>query len=329
MDVKKNMKFTIPGLGSETIPLLAAVVVLGVLPVTAIPQQWVIYIFLFLVYWAMANMWNLHAGYSGLITLCFPAFIGLGGYTMIIGTWVGVPIALGVIFGAIVAALFALVISSAVFRMKGIYFAIGTLVVPEALKYVFLLWRPVGGALAGGGAGYVLKGAAEFSTHEVYWMALALGLASMVAMRFILNSRLGLGLAAIRDNDLAAASSGIDVFRLKLYSFVIGALVCGMAGAIFYVHQAYIEPLSAFSIKWTMIAMLGVVIGGMRIREGPVVGTIIVVILHFLLARYAGYSLLIQGVILVIIMLAVPDGIVGFLRRKRVFSRLARPASGS
>ncbi|MBA7711818.1 hypothetical protein ES703_120784 [subsurface metagenome] len=235
---------------------------------------------------------------------------------MIIGTWVGLPIPLGIIAGAIVAAIFALLISIPVFRLRGIYFAIGTLVVPEALKYVFLLWRPVGGALAGGGAGYVLKGAAEFSTTEIYWLALSIGIVSFLLMRVILRAKLGLGLAAIRDNDSSAASSGIDVFRLKLYSFVIGAVVAGLAGAIFYIHQAYIEPLSAFSIRWTMVAILGAVVGGLRTEEGPIFGTIIVVFLHFTLARYAGYSLIIQGVILVGVMLAAPEGIVGFIRKR-------------
>jgi len=311
------MRAIVPQLRRGATPWVAGVVVLAILPLVGAPQQWLIYIFLFSIYLAIANMWNLHCGYSGLITLCLPAFIGLGGYTLIIGTWIGLPIPLGIIAGAVVAGLFALLISIPVFRLRGIYFAIGTLVVPEALKYVFLLWRPVGGALAGGGAGYVLKGAAEFSTAEIYWLALAIGVISFFIMRTILSSKLGLGLAAIRDNDSTAASSGIDVFRLKLYSFVIGACVSGLAGTIFYIHQAYIEPLSAFNISWTMIAILGAVVGGLRTLTGPIFGTIIVVFLHFTLARYAGYSLIIQGVILVGVMLAAPQGIVGFIRQKR------------
>ena len=115
-----------------------------------------------------------------------------------------------------------------------------------------------------------------------------------------------LGLAAIRDNDRTAASSGVDVFRLKLYSFVIGALVMGIAGATFYIYQGYIEPVSAFNIRWTMILMLATVIGGMSTEEGPILGTIIVVFLHFLLGRYAGISLLIQGIVLVGIILLAP-----------------------
>ena len=286
------------------------IVVLAIFPLIGAPRSWLLYLFMFFIYLAMANMWNLLAGYSGLISLCQPAFIGLAGYTMVILTWVGVPFYLGIIGGAIVAAAFAMLISIPVFRLRGIYFAIGTLVVPEVLRIVFYLWRPVGGELQGGGAGYMLKGTGGVTTTEIYWLALVIGVVSVLVMWIILRSRLGLGLAAIRDNDRTAASSGVDVFRLKLYSFVIGALVTGMAGAIFYIYQGYIEPVSAFSIKWTMILMLATVIGGASIEEGPIVGTIIVVFLHFLLVRYAGISLLIQGIILVGIMLLAPQGII-------------------
>jgi len=135
-------------------------------------------------------------------------------------------------------------------------------------------------------------------------------------MRVILHSKLGLGLAAIRDSDRAAASSGVDVFRLKLYAFVVAAFVIGAAGAIFYIYQGYIRPLGAFDIKWLMYSLVATVIGGMRTEEGPIVGTAIVVFLYFLLARYGELSILIQGVILVVIMLTVPGGIVSLVRRK-------------
>jgi branched-chain amino acid transport system permease protein len=273
-------------------------------------------------------MWNLLCGYSGLVCLCLPAFIGLGGYSLIIGTWIGVPILFGIVIGTAVAAGFALLISIPVFRLRGIYFAIGTLVVPEALKYVFFLWRPVGGALQGGGAGYVLKSAGGFTTIHIYWLALLIGVASVFLMRFILSSKLGSGLAAIRDDETTAAYCGINVFRLKLYSFVIAALLTGMAGAVFYLRQAYIEPASSFSIMWSMIAIVSVIIGGLRIEGGPIFGTIIVVFLHFLLSRYAGYSLIIQGIILIGVMLAAPQGMVGFILGTRGHRYLFRWASG-
>jgi len=321
------MRGIIHRLRGGLIPLIALIVVLAVLPIAGAPRSWLLYLLLFFLYLAMANMWNLLCGYSGLISLCQPAFIGLAGYTLVIWAWHGLPIYLGMALGAIVAALFALLISIPVFRLSGIYFAIGTLVVPEALRYMFLLWRPIGGSIHGGGAGYVLKGASDFSTAGVYWLGLGIAVASALCLRLVLRSRLGLGLAAIRDNDRTAGSSGINVFRLKLYSFVISAIITGLAGAIFYIYQSYVEPNSAFSVRWTMILILAAVMGGMGTEGGPIIGTVIVVFLHFLLARYAGISLIIQGTLLVIIMLLVPEGITGFIRKTRTYRYLLQLAT--
>jgi branched-chain amino acid transport system permease protein len=304
--------------------LAIPVIILALLPVVGAPKSWLLYAFLFFIYLAMANMWNLLAGYSGLISLCQPAFLGLAGYTMTIGTWVGIPWWIGLIGGAFVAALFALVISTAVFRLSGVYFAIGTLVVPEALRMVFYLWRPVGGAMHGAGAGYMIKGIGDVSTSVIYWLALAVGIGSAYLIKRILRSKLGLGLAAIRDNEKAAASSGVDVFNLKLYIFIIAAAVTGLAGAVYYLYQGYIEPSATFNVRWTMTLLLATVIGGIRTEEGPIIGTIIVVFLYFLLARYAGYSLLIQGLILICIMLLSPQGIVGILRHSRFYRYVGR-----
>jgi branched-chain amino acid transport system permease protein len=322
------MKVAIPRLGRGLTPLIAVIVVLALLPIIGVPRVWLLYLFLFFTYLAMANMWNLLAGYSGLICLCPAAFVGLGGYTMTVMTWLGLPYYVGIIPGGIVAALFAMLISIPVFRLRGIYFAIGTLVVPEILRFVFLLWKPVGGAIYGRGAGYTVKGVAEVPQSQVYWLALAIGIASIFFMRYILRSKLGSGLAAIRDNDSTAANSGINVFNLKLCSFVIAAFVIGIAGTICYIYQGYIEPASAFSIRWLITIMLATVIGGEGTEEGPIVGTVIVVFLYFVLARYAEISLIIQGTILIGIMLVAPQGIMGFARTTRTYRSLLESVAG-
>ncbi|MFC1867589.1 branched-chain amino acid ABC transporter permease [Thermodesulfobacteriota bacterium] len=297
------------------IPAIVVIVILIIFPLINVPQAWILYLFLFFIYLAFANMWNLLAGYCGLISLCQPAFIGLGGYTLAIFTWLSLPLYTGIIAGALVAALFAVIISLPVFRLSGIYFAIGTIVLPEVLRILFLMWRPVGGALYGKGAGYPVKGATSVGASETYWLALVVGIGSVIVMRYILRSNMGLALATIRDNENTAASSGINVFKLKLHSLVISALITGFAGAVFYISQGFIEPTSAFSVKWTMTLMLATVIGGISIENGPIVGSIVVVILHFMLARYSGLSMLIQGIILVIIMLVAPNGLLGALRK--------------
>ena len=307
------------------------IAILAALPALGAPKTWLLYLIYFYIFLAAANMWNLLAGFSGLLALCPAAFIGLAGYTMTILTWLQVPYYVGLLAGGVVAALFSIVISPSVFRMRGIYFAIGTLVVPEVLRLVLLRWRPVGGELQGGGAGYMVKGVSGIPMQQTYWLGLAVGVASVILIAFILRSKFGFGLAAIRDNDVSAASSGIDVFRLKLYSFIIAAFMTGVAGAIFFTYQGYIEPNSAFNIRWLMIVLLATVIGGKGIEEGPLVGTIIVVILHFQLARYADISLLIQGTILVVIMLAVPQGITGLVRdlRRAVAGRALLPTGST
>ncbi len=292
----------------------ALVILLALFPAVGVPRVWLLYLFLFFVYSAMANMWNLLAGYSGLVSLCPAAFVGLAGYTLAVFTWLGIPYYVGMVCGGIVSAMFAVLISIPVFRLRGIYFAIGTLVVPEILRFVFLLWKPVGGSIHGRGAGYTVKGVAGISHSQIYWMALAASLASFLVVRYVLRSKLGTGLAAVRDNDRTASSCGINVFKLKLCSFVIAAFFTGISGTIFYVYQGYIEPGSGFGIQWLITLMLATVIGGEGTEEGPMVGTVVVVFLYFLLAQYAGISLIIQGLILIIVMMLAPQGIVGFIR---------------
>lgn len=297
--------------------VIAAAAAIAALPWVGAPRSWVVYLFHFSIFLAMASMWNLLAGYAGLVSLCQPAFLGLAGYAMTIGTWVGVPWWAGLVLGGLVAALFALLISGAVFRLSGVYFAIGTLVVPEALRMVFYLWRPVGGAMHGAGAGYMVKGIGGVSMNLIYELGVLVGVGALAAAGWVLRSKLGLGLSAIRDNERAAASSGVNVFRAKLVTFVIAAAVTGVAGAVYYLNQGYIEPSATFSVRWTMVLLLATIIGGIRSEEGPVIGTAVFVFLYFALARYSGYSLLIQGGILIGMMLLSPGGIVEVLRRFR------------
>jgi branched-chain amino acid transport system permease protein len=276
-------------------------------------------------------MWNLLAGYTGLILLCPHAFVGLAGYTMAIGTWVGMPFQAGLIAGAVVAALFALIISYPVFRMKGIYFAIGTLILPEILKVWFSFWRPVGNVYQGKGAGYSVTGVAGVTLGDTYWLALAIAAASIFVVYIILRSRLGLGLTAIRDNENTAASAGANVFRLKLSSFLIAALIMGIAGAAYYIFSPRIQPTGGFSIRWLLVPLMATVIGGEGTEEGPIIGAAIVTFLTFQLADYGAWSLLIQGVILLAVVTLMPQGIAGLLRQVGAYrfpQRLFQAAEG-
>jgi len=303
---------------------IAVIVVLLALPALGLPQTWILYFFLFFIYLALANMWNLLGGYCGLLSLCQPAFMGLGGYTLVFFTWTSFPFYMGILGGALVAVLFSILISPAVFRLRGIYFSIGTLVVPEALRIIFLNWRFVGEQIHGKGAGYMIKGLEGLSMTHIYWFAILIGLASVFIVRIILASKIGMGLAAIRDNDEAASTSGINIFNLKLFAFAISACIAAIAGAVFFMFQGYISPSVSFSMKWTITMILATVIGGISTEEGPIIGTAIIVFMHFVLARYAGISLVIQGTLLILVMLLAPQGIMGFLRKTRPYQSFLR-----
>ncbi len=314
-----------------TLASIAVLVVLALFPVIGVPLRWLNYLFPFFIYVALGNMWNLLAGYTGLICLCPHAFVGLAGYTMAIGTWVGVPFQAGLIAGAVVAALFALLISHPVFRMKGIYFAIGTLILPEVLKVWFSFWRPVGNIYQGKGAGYWVVGTDGVTLGDNYWLALAVAAASVFLVYVILRTRLGLGLTAIRDNENTAASAGVNVFRLKLYCFLIAAFIMGIAGAAYYIYSPRINPVGGFSIRWLLMPLMATVIGGEGLEEGPIVGAAIVTFLSFQLADYGAWSLLIQGIILIVVVTVMPQGIAGLLRRVgayRLPRRLFQAAEG-
>ena len=302
-----------------TLASIAVLVVLALFPVIGIPLNWLNYLFSFFIILALANMWNLLAGYTGLICLCPHAFVGLAGYTLAIGTQVGVPFQVGLIAGAGVAALFALIISYPVFRMRGIYFAIGTLILPEALKAWFNFWRPVGNEYQGMGAGYSVKGVAGFTLVDTYWLALAIAAASIFVVYVILRARLGLGLTAIRDNENTAASSGVNIFRLKLSSFLIAAFIMGLAGAAYFIFSPRIQPSGGFSISWLLLPLMATVIGGEGTEEGPIIGAAVVTFLRFLLADYGAWSLVIQGIILIVVVVLLPQGIAGLLRRVGVY----------
>jgi branched-chain amino acid transport system permease protein len=322
-------KMKIPRL--TTLASIAVLVVLALFPLIGVPLSWLNYLFSFFIYLALATMWNLLAGYTGLICLCPHAFVGLAAYTMAIGTWAGMPFQVGLIAGAIVAALFALIISFPVFRMKGIYFAIGTLVLPEVLKQWFNYWRPVGTDYQGGGAGYSVIGLAGITLGDKYWLALAIAAAAIFLVYIILRARLGLGLTAIRDNENTAASSGVDIFRLKLSSFLIAAFIMGIAGAAYFIHNPKIQPSGGFGISWLLLPLMATVIGGEGREEGPIIGAAIVTFLRFLLADYGAWSLFIQGIILIVVVVAMPQGIAGLLRQVGAYRfplRLLQAAEG-
>ncbi len=264
------------------------------------------------IYVALAQSWNLVGGYTGLVSLGQAAFFGLGAYTTaLLLTRSGLPFFLAALISGVVATGFAAAISLPVFRFRGIYFAIGTLILAEALRIWMINWNLTGGAQ---GINLPLATAPDPLTFYYIGLALAAGATGVIAL--ILRTKLGIGLRAIRDNEDAAQNMGVNTFRVKLYAFAISAFIAGLAGGIHAVYLGTIEPYSIFSINWTLIAVNTVIIGGIGTLFGPIIGALFSTLLSEALKDYENVHLIITGVILILVIRFLPAGIWGQLRNR-------------
>jgi branched-chain amino acid transport system permease protein len=269
-------------------------------------------------YVALASLWNLLAGYAGLVSVGQQAYVGLGAYLLFALTILaGVPPLLAIPIAGIVAAVLSLPVAALIFRLRGHYFAIGTWIVAE----VFRLLAAQVSALGGGSgtslpAGIITSIAASRQMREfvIYWIALALVVVILAAIVLLLRSRYGLALKAIRDNELAASSNGVDVTRVKLVVYVIVAFGTAMVGALIFLQKIRITPDAAFSVNdWTAFVIFITVIGGIGRIEGPIVGTLVFFLLRQTLADLGTIYLMLLGLVAIAVMLWAPKGLWGLL----------------
>jgi branched-chain amino acid transport system permease protein len=279
---------------------------------------------------ALAQCWNLLAGYAGLMSVGQQAFVGLGGYLLFALTLLGgINPLLAIPIAGLVSALFAFPSALIVFRLRGAYFAIGTWVVAEVYRLVFAQFKALGGGTGASLAPSVtssvpgiewVKTLFDVRTPAArdiisYWLALVAG--TLVAVYLILRSRRGLALGAIRDHEGAAASLGVDIYRIKLAVYVASAGMTGMVGALIYLQKARISPDSAFSVlDWTAYVIFITVIGGIGTMEGPVVGAIIFYLMQRYLADFGAAYLILLGTLGILVMLFAPRGLWGLISER-------------
>ena len=216
-----------------------------------------------------------------------------------------------------VAAAVAIPVAALIFRLRGAYFAIGTWVVAE----VFRLFASQVSVL-GGGSGISLPASIviamapsrQWREFETYWLALVLAVAVLGGIVVLLRSRHGLALTALRDNEMAAQSSGIDVMHLKFAVYVMTAFGTAMVGALIFLMKLRISPDTAFSVNdWTAFVIFITVIGGIGRIEGPIIGTIIFFVLRQTLADLGSLYLLMMGAVAIVVMLWAPKGLWGLI----------------
>jgi branched-chain amino acid transport system permease protein len=269
----------------------------------------------------LASLWNLLAGYAGLVSVGQQGYVGFGGYLLFALTmFLDVHPIAAVAVAGLIGALLAIPVAGLIFRLRGAYFAIGTWVVAE----VFRLLASQVSAL-GGGSGISLPASVvlamaptrQMREFETYWLALALAVIVLGAIMALLRSRHGLALTAIRDNELAARSNGIDVGRTKLVVYVLTACGTSMAGALIFLQKLRISPDTAFSVNdWTAFVIFITVIGGIGRIEGPIIGTIVFFVLRQTLSDLGSLYLLMMGAVAIVVMLWAPKGLWGLIAER-------------
>lgn len=267
-------------------------------------------------YFIFAMMWNLMAGYGGMVSIGQQAFFGLGGYVMLsLGNFWGFNPFVAVIVGAIVAGLISVPVSWVAFRLQGGYFAIGTWVLAEVARLSIANVSAVGG---GSGTTLTALRGIEKATREsvTYWMALACVVASISLVYLFLRSKQGLALLAIRDNEVAARSQGIAVGRMKLAVYAVAAFGAGLAGALYFVGNLRISPDAAFSVNWSAFAIFMVVIGGIGRIEGPLVGALVFWALNKFFSEYGTWYLIGLGLLAITMTIYFKQGLWGFVQAR-------------
>jgi branched-chain amino acid transport system permease protein len=267
-------------------------------------------------YIVLAQMWNLLAGYAGLVSVGQQAFIGVSGYAMfVLANKFGVNPFLASVLCLVAPALLAIPAYALLHRLDGPYFAIGTWVVSEALRLFTSTFDYVGS-----GSGMTLRAMSQFTVEQralgTMWLCAGMLLIAVGGSYALLRSRYGLALTAMRDNPIAAASQGIDVKRLRFLIYVAAAVGTGMVGAVYYMSALRISPSAGFDANWTSIAIFIVMVGGIGSIEGPLIGALLYFAADRLFSRYGATYMVVLGLMTLCMALFARQGLWGLWTRR-------------
>lgn len=268
----------------------------------------------------LATAWNILGGYCGYVNFGTAAFFALGAYTTVFFHKIyPLPIPLLIMIASIVSGLVGLGMGYLTLRLRGSFFAIATLALAVVLQTLVVNWDFVGGS----------RGAYIIRPREVpilgsyiqylFLTMLLLSVAAVAAARTIEQSRLGYGLATIRDDELAAEAAGVPTLRLKLIATAISGAFMGMAGAPFPYYIGYLEPASAFGLPYAVNSIAMPMIGGTMTWIGPVIGALLLGTIQQVatVTISSAVNLLLVGVVLVAFVTIAPNGIMGALKKRR------------
>jgi branched-chain amino acid transport system permease protein len=263
----------------------------------------------------MASMWNLLAGYAGLVSVGQQAFIGLGSYFVLIVGLRGIDPIAGLPLAIVASGVVGLLVWWLLSRLRSGYFAIATWVIASICYLVIIRFPSLGG-----GTGEPLSGMPDISATvlnaDIYWVSLAVTVIVLIVLYAVLRGRLGLVLTAVRDDETGARSVGARVSRAQLLVFVIAAAGCGAAGGLEIISQPFVQPNAAFSVQWTAEMIFACLIGGIGTIEGPILGTIVFFALQQWLASYGTWYFIVLGVIAIAVAIWAPRGLWGLISER-------------
>jgi branched-chain amino acid transport system permease protein len=294
--------------------------------------QFGIFFFNVFVYTIMAQGWNLLGGYTGQISLGQNAFFGVGAYTMALLWYNNVtktgyyfdPV-LMVLAGVAPAILAVLVGVPLLSRLRGDYFSFGTLGMGAIVTVLFIN----GGKYTGGAEGRMLvskmPAGVVFDLRVHYWVSLLVAVLATLVVYFMTTSRIGLALKAIREDEVSAASHGVNVLKYKVIAFAVGAFMAGVAGSIFGYYLLQVTPSNVLTQNWLFYPIMMVVLGGTGTLMGPWIGAFVIYLISWYGGSYfAGWDPVITGVVLILVMLFLPGGLGGLIGKVPGLSRLGR-----
>jgi branched-chain amino acid transport system permease protein len=275
--------------------------------------------YVILQYIVIATAWNILGGYAGYVNFGTPAFFALGAYTAIVLIQsMHAPLPVLIVAGGIVSGLLGLGIGYLTLRLRGTFFSIATLALSVVLQTMIINWEFVGGSR---GISVIRPSGPPFGNYVIFLFTVMLGLAvvAVLVARGIERSRMGRGLAALRDNEEAAECMGVPTLRLKLFATTVSGFLLGVAGAPFPYYVTFVEPGSAFNLDYAVNALAMPMIGGTTTWIGPVIGAVLLGSAQQLatVTISSELNLFIVGVVLVAFVVLAPEGILGLWRRLR------------